>query len=193
MTNPAEGIDPGKCLEAGMDACIAKPVKSRDLVRLLKKLNSLKQGRKIQDTRVLVAASRQPSPMPPKAPLDEGALVTLMKLGGNDNLEILLNTIDRFICDVTVDLDDFRAACSIGDVTAVEKTAADLNSKCSVLGAVSLARISLEIVDAARQGSLDESRKSIDQLELEFNNVRRTLARKLAELSSGAAQPVAQS
>ncbi len=187
MTSASEHVPPEKCIRAGMDACLSKPVKSKDLLTLLKKLSSLKRGRRI--TQSNPAPSVEP-PSPPRLDsLDAKALDVLMQLSSDQNPGFLLNTVDRFIRDVTTLIGNLHAVCVDGKVSPAASLGATLRSKCSVFGAVALAEIAQRIEDAARNGELESVRALADQLDGEFDGVRRTLARRLAELSRPAETP----
>jgi two-component system sensor histidine kinase RpfC len=123
-----------RALEAGMDACITKPV---DAAALLDLIDRLLEGKQIRPQ--LVPVRPRPAPPPAEAPsekpLNEGMLLDLVVLGGQ---EFVSSVIAAFIPDAHRHLADLRVAVAVEDVQQFRDKLHALHSSAVNVGALIL-------------------------------------------------------
>jgi len=154
MTAHAMKGDREKCLAAGMDDYISKPVKPQDLAALLERIFAGPTERAQDD---------QPADASPP-PVD---LEHLHKVMGEDVSEI----IDLYLTGTTQNLQKLASAIQASNIREVQSLAhesAGTSATCGMFGAVPAFRA---IENAAREGSLktvpallDEARKQFERI-----------------------------
>ena len=159
--------DRERCLAAGMDAYLAKPVKLEDLRTTLAQWISSP-----------VSEETSTSAVQRLGPLSKGRGVfdpsqMLQNIGGDQDL--LLQLIDLFLKRHADMMNDIRQALSLGDAESVERTAHTLKGTAGNLCApeVALAAGSLEAV--GRLGTLHDAPAVYAHLEMEMLRLIRLL------------------
>ena len=145
--NALEG-DREKCLAAGMDDYIAKPVKMQDLARVLAKWDT---------------------------PVDREALASLRKLAGSENSELIRQLIAQFVEDASLRLAAMSRALEGQDSQSVRQAAHTLKGSSGNFGAKWLASLCAEIEESARQDKLEAAREMLKLAEEEFEAVKSSL------------------
>ena len=145
-----------RCVAAGMDDCLSKPVGVEDLRRALAAVPLRDQPR-------LVAPSRDFSE------LDLTALTKLADLIGVQALGALLETFWR---ETDGRLTRLRAAVAARDLPEVARVAHAIKGGASSLGAERVAKLSDELQHLADAGSLTEAAQSASALEEAFARAR---------------------
>jgi PAS domain S-box-containing protein len=141
LTAQAMKGDRARCLEAGMDGYVTKPL---DTQALFAEIDAIATPRAVAlgkpgDDRVAVQVS---------APFDRGAALRL--LGGDAAL--LSEVAALFLRDAPLMLDELRAAIATGDVTAAERGAHKLRGALLNLAASSAAERAQTLEQAGRRG-----------------------------------------
>jgi PAS domain S-box-containing protein len=149
-----------KCLDAGMDDYLSKPVKVEALAAVLDRW---------------VRAAKEPAEAPSETGLGTELLANMRKLAGNVSPELLIELIDIFLKDAPSRLEAMRAALAAGDAPAVGKTAHALKGGCSYVGATRMCDLCNKLEDQGRDGSLEGMEDYLSELEREFGRVRRAL------------------
>jgi PAS domain S-box-containing protein len=119
--------DKEKCLAAGMDGYIAKPVR----------LETLSEALSAWDT-----------------PLDAATLKYLRELEDADNPDFLGKLIGTYLRDLPVRLEEIRAALAAGDATALRVAAHTLKGSSANMGAKRLQKVSLLMENVGKSGNL---------------------------------------
>ena len=160
--------DRERCLAAGMDDYIPKPVKSADLRRVLQEW----QGG---------ATAAPPAEQGPEKnkesgkSVDQAVLARLRELNEDDEPDILTELIDLFLRDTPPRLAALKDAIKEGDAQALSQTAHTLKGSSANLGATRLAALNAELQSKASDGSLEDASRLLAQLDNEFERVRHIL------------------
>ena len=178
MTAGALREDRDRCLAAGMDDYLAKPVDVADVAAALSRWVG---------PRALEAAT---PPLPAQAQpvtatagvLDTQQLAVLRGLGPADGLGILPAVAAAFLAD-SRDLEaGVRSACSAGDPAALVRAAHQLRGAAANVGASAVAALAERLEMMGRAGDTSAPAALVDDLETE-------LARAVAALSDLVAVP----
>ena len=181
MTANAMAGDRQRCLEAGMDDYLSKPVERTGLAQCL--------GRWWQADRP-VAAPTQASAMPPpaspepeetlpEAPASQSGLPALDTQILDDLAEVIgpqtRDVIKLFLDDAPVLVDRMQLAAQDMDLPALREAAHSLKSASANVGALGLADAARRIELGARSGSLDNPTVAVALLIAEFARARMAL------------------
>jgi CheY-like chemotaxis protein/HPt (histidine-containing phosphotransfer) domain-containing protein len=187
MTANAMQGDRERCLAAGMDDYVSKPVQSVELVSVLQKwlpgYNSVSP-----ETTPLVSQSLQVTQELPPA-LDAEAFTALKALSEGDDPAFVLSIIAAFIQDTPVHLDTLQQAAQAADATALERAAHTLKASSASVGACGMAELCLALQRLGRAGSTTGALTLVAQLVLEFDRVRQALEQECQTISHSTSQP----
>ncbi len=159
MTAHAMKGDRERCLEAGMDGYIAKPVRFSD----------------IEQTLALVANAKSASPSvvaahPPAANTSWNKTEALARIGGDEDL--LAELCQIFLQESPKLLEKLERAVTAGDFETVVKTAHSLKGEASYLGAARASQAARQIEQLGRAGN-----------QAEVTKIFTVLAREVADLN----------
>jgi PAS domain S-box-containing protein len=139
MTAGAMPEDRARCLDAGMDDHVAKPVMPQDIADALRRC----------------AAARPAAPGPAVRRQIEQRLDLLRAAAPNLDDAALTSLLQRLTAQVPTLVDDAFHALAMDDTTALRNTAHQLKGAAGNLGAQDLADIAGQAEQAARSGDLD--------------------------------------
>jgi DNA-binding response OmpR family regulator len=175
MTANALPGDRQRCLDAGMDDYLAKPVKSETLAAVLE--------RWVQRTHATPAGAPSPDP---DAALDQAidplALANLRDLQDEGDPDIVGEVIEQFLSDAPRRLASLSQAVRQQDAHALEREAHTLKGSCLALGARPMADIAEELQALGRAQSLAPAAEVLARLEREFTRVHAALSAELVEV-----------
>ena len=144
MTANAMQGDRERCLEAGMDDYISKPVRVEELVAALERSAARQDG--VRSEAALASA--------PGALIDRTVLDQLqVSLGGGDP-SIVAELIDRFFIETPKQLAELGQALQTHATTDAIRAVHTLKANAAILGAHALALLSAELEELATQGDL---------------------------------------
>jgi CheY-like chemotaxis protein/HPt (histidine-containing phosphotransfer) domain-containing protein len=164
MTANAMQGDREKCLAAGMDDFVTKPVRMEELEAMLERIQP-----------------SPPAPPPrPESPREHPAVNTdtlnrLRDLRVPGQADPVAEIIDLFLQQTPDLLRLLGEAFEEKDLASVETTAHTLKGSCANLGAEQMAAWCRDLESMARQGTIAPAGKLPVQLEHEFATVRRIL------------------
>ena len=169
MTANAMAGDRQKCLDAGMDDYLAKPVTRGDLERCIERW----RGASLSVPETLPPAEQMAARSPPV--LNAGVLDELREvLGGEVDkiIAVYLEDAPRLIAQLE------RAAVS-GDPIALRVAAHTLKSSSANVGATTLSDAARDLEHGARDGTLTQPASAVARIVGEYAQVRAALQAKL--------------
>ncbi|WNZ43339.1 response regulator [Leptolyngbya boryana CZ1] len=214
MTANAMQHDRQKCLDAGMDGYISKPIRLEELTKALKTTHPLpsphsKETLSTQhhmelslpvtiDTSFTLVPQEAQQPISnahdePKAesttalnsegsilpmPLDETVFQDLAYAIGEENSEILLETISSYLEDAPGYLQSIQDGLTQGDTEGIVRAAHTLKGISAVFGAIQLAQLCERLEAFGVNGHIPEITNLLPHLEAEYEQVKAVLTQK---------------
>jgi PAS domain S-box-containing protein len=170
MTANAMEGDRERCMAAGMDDYVAKPIRPEELVAALQRCS--RQARSgVRDTPEAGGVADRPA-------VDREALERLTATMGDAFVEELIAT---FVGDAGQLVATLRRGLADADLDVFRRAAHSLKSNSETLGAPGLAGMARELEAMARTGRVDGAGDRLEQLAGEYERV----ARSLEELRRG--------
>jgi CheY-like chemotaxis protein len=166
--------DRERCLAAGMDGYVSKPIRPAALFAAI-------EG---------VVFDHAPEATTPPAPaaaaradgvvLDEAGLVALV----SGDAQLLHELAGLFLADGTRQLDEIRSALESGDLGSVQRAAHTLTGSASSLGGKGTAEAALRVEHLAEEGDLAQARLAFTALGEEVGKLQQALARLVERQST---------
>jgi PAS domain S-box-containing protein len=170
MTAHAMEGDRERCLAAGMDGYVAKPIRAKDLIDAINKL-----GLSPAAAEVATTAKRR----------DHEPIDTAWALARVDgNVEVLKEMVALFLEELPELLTSLREAITAGNAHAMESAAHKLKGSLGNFAANPAFEMALKLEIMSRDGSLSEAAPAYDELEKEIEHLKSAMA-KLSELDVG--------
>ncbi len=165
MTAGATSGDRQRCIAAGMDAYLAKPIKADTLAAMVSRwINSIRAG----SSGPVVVATTEPI-------VDQAMIAALRELGEQEFEDL----VTLFIADGAGRVAELRSAAARGDAAALRQVAHSLKGSSSTFGAVAMATLCAELEMLAGSGELGTDVRPVDLIATEFAAVSETLSSEL--------------
>ncbi|MFC1867640.1 response regulator, partial [Thermodesulfobacteriota bacterium] len=161
-----------RCIDAGMDDYISKPLKRSNLLALVEKwITSTAQGKRIKDQRTKEAIDLQPSIINRKskdcAPLNfEGAVKEF-----EGDKEFLIEILGDFFGEVMSQTETIRQAISDDDSEVIRREAHAIKGGAANLRAEPLSLIAYELEKIGKSGFSAGGIEILERLEKEFHRL----------------------
>jgi len=172
MTAGARREDRERCLAAGMDSYLAKPV-SKDALLATMSQAVRNTGRRSVPSFVAPAPSADTT-------IDFAALDELRVLGKAAEQDLVGEVIDQFVRETELSLAVLRDALEAGDAVAVRRIAHGIKGSGSQVGGRRLAASCGRLEREAARGHLSEARIALHDVTSDFGELRLALTRELA-------------
>lgn len=162
-----------RCIEAGMAACVTKPVQPRQLLEIIQKVAVVRVGAAQRSapadpTTVTEIASHPRFRPAAGSVLDEAVVADLVRLGGEGFLDEL---IDEFVGEADSLLGALRDAVAAFDAPRLRASAHALQSSAANIGAKGIAEL-CAMLRATGSEALEQGPRYVERLEAELDRVR---------------------
>ena len=165
MTANALQGDKEKCLAAGMDDYIAKPIRQTDLAGAIDRWSSQIQAMEKKSTQ-----AAEPGEL-----VNESALEELAGLASEDEPDIVEHLLRMFMLETPGRIAGIRRAAAMGDSRGAYETAHLLKGTCKQLGLIAMAGICQKLEDQGIADDLQGSEERIANLEHTFRETKELL------------------
>lgn len=177
MTAHTMAGDRERCLEAGMDGYVSKPVRAEELYQALAYFapSDNSSGRDTSSSRLDEAADAEPGPAPrrPLAPaLDKAAL--LARVGGREDR--LRRIIQVFLDESSVLMAALREAIAGRDASGLKRPAHSLKGAAGVFGVPGVVEAASTLESLGHAGDVAGAAEAYRRLEEELHDVKTALA-----------------
>jgi PAS domain S-box-containing protein len=173
MTANALDGDEGKCLEAGMDDYLSKPVKA-DALRL-----KLERWTKSNVGEYQLGEGGDPDQLATSNVIDQAQLQSLREVQGPAAADFVTELIDLFLADASQHLKALRVALTKHDAFEIERLAHRLKGSSASIGAT---RMSALFAELEGKESFQAAEGVMVRLESEFELVREALKAERKEM-----------
>ncbi|NEQ40976.1 MAG: response regulator [Okeania sp. SIO3I5] len=169
MTANAMRGDRERCLSAGMDDYVSKPVRREALSTALSKCG-LQQGEIVKQQKADVAKL--------EAAIDIAVLQELKEIAGDDS-EMVVEIIDCYVKDTPTLLDDISQAIEKDQAELLQKSAHTMKSSSASVGAIKLSEFCKELEYIGRGGTTKGADVILSQVKAEYERVENALGYQL--------------
>ncbi len=175
LTANAMQGDKELCLAAGMNDYVSKPIQVEALIEALE--NSKPGWQDGFPMAKLIAGADDSGTLPsmPSNVLDQAALDMLLEVVGGER-ELLEELIDSFLEEAPPLLAKMSAALATDDSNTLRLTAHTLKSSGNDFGATRFAQLCQQLEDLGQNGRVDGSELLVEQIALEYEQVRIALS-----------------
>ena len=178
MTANAMKGDRERCLQAGMDDYVSKPVRIEDLHAALSRALQVSSSPAANTTPVTIA---EPAPAPAPATrsdtIDWATLARLQKLNRPGKENAVLELIGWFLEDAPVRLATLHQAASQRDAVQLKESAHALKGAADHLGVHEVASLCASVERHAEDGCLVAATELLEDLDKAFDRARAALER----------------
>lgn len=169
MTANAMQGDRDRCIEAGMDDYISKPVNAEELIALLNRWFSAPGPTKTQPTPI----DSQKTPDETHPVLD---LTALLQVIHGDRV-FLVHLIEKLLTDVPLRLIRLKEAVDLSDAKTVNMEAHAISGAAGTFGASALQALCARIELFAAEGKMDPVQKLLSSLDTTWQSTEQELRR----------------
>jgi two-component system, sensor histidine kinase and response regulator len=175
LTAHASGSDREKCLNAGMDDYMSKPIRPKELLEML--------GRWLPEEREQeppAAEPGQPDPIPSalrelgEDVFNEADLLERL-MGDRDLAQVI---VVGFLGDMVGQIDSLRASVEAADYSRAQRVAHTIKGAAANIGASLFKNAALEMEKAAESGNVETLRLSLPELQGRYVQLEETLRRQ---------------
>jgi two-component system, sensor histidine kinase and response regulator len=179
MTAGAMAEDRERCLEAGMDAFLSKPVRSGELYRVIEGMADGEAARAVSTEPKEAETMNEPTREPGDGPSLFDREAALRRVEGDE--EILRELVETFLDQVPELMDGIRASARAGEAPELRRGAHTLKGSAAVFAASSVTEAALRLETLAREERMDEVDDAIGELEPRVEGLVAELRRYLGE------------
>lgn len=171
MTAGAMEGDRERCIEAGMDDYLSKPVKPEALIEVLKR-----RLPPDDETDEREKDNRYSAPDINSESLDLKALLDVV----DGDMGFLMQLTDRMLKDTPAKIEEMRVALSEGDISTIARHAHSIKSSVATFGAHKLEMICGIMAEFTPEQDVEQVRGHLNELEQEWLAVEQALNRMIS-------------
>ena len=183
LTAYALSEDRNRCLQAGMQDFITKPIRVEELERALDRIMALREQDGDRHTPQQESISTESTPLASTTEIDESTtaeqpildravLDSLRQLAGAKAQELLTKIITQYFEDSPDRLKAIAQALEAKDTEALRKAAHGFRSSSANLGAVIVADYCKNLENMARRGEIPTNSETLTELKTEYEKVK---------------------
>jgi two-component system sensor histidine kinase/response regulator len=170
--------DRGRCVEAGMDDYLPKPITEEQLIAVLSRWSSPQQAAAGAMNAASDAGPDARLGMIERAVLDTRQRAALQRVGESTDSDFLNRMSTLFLEDSSARLERIRELLEIGDSEQIAREAHALQGGCGQVGASTMMELCSSLEDTAWAGELDDVGDLLARISGEFAFVYQALARE---------------
>ncbi len=175
MTAHAMKGDRERCLDAGMDDYISKPISAEKLLHSMRILAGKAAGKEKAPS---LAPKGETSAS--EAPIDKQAVLKAF----DDDLDFFREAVELFIAEYPAMLVEIRAAVSAGKANVLERTAHALKGMVANFRSDAATQAAYSLEKMGREKTLDQAAQAVETLSSRVDNLGRQLRSFLEESQS---------
>ncbi len=174
VTAHASSEDRERCLNAGMNDYIVKPINPRALEEVLRRWLPLHDYLK---THVKNRESQGPAPSPQESRRIFDIDALRQRLMGDD--ELVEEVLKNFLTDIPQRLDSLRTSLGNQDFKGIERMAHTIKGAAANISAESLRETAFNLEQAAKTGDIKQSGVEFEALTRQFELLRETIENRV--------------
>lgn len=179
ITASATNADQQRCLAAGMDDFLAKPLTLKALAAILARWAPEGTVAAIADDPAASLLNDTVDPGPAdsgRAVLDADVVARLERLGAAAGEDLMAALATLFLADADARIVALRQALADGDPAAIVRSAHSLTGSSANLGATALSRLCATLATGSAAADLVARQALVDGIEVELGRVRNALS-----------------
>ena len=170
LTAYATMEDRKKCLAAGMNNYLVKPITAQTLRQTLQRV-----GMEQASTKVAVEEDKGdnlPKRKQGQQVLDPSVLDSILRMGSGKANKIILRVIESYLEDTPERIEAIVGAIAAEDPTALRQSAHALRSSSVTIGAQYLSHLCQELENLGHSGTTAGAKEKLDQVQAEYELVK---------------------
>lgn len=179
LTANAMHEDQARCLNAGMDGYISKPIQVEELVEALERTPSRSQALTVAESATAslpnesahLLAAPPVANLPNHCPVDPTVLAEVIEVMGEEGEAMVRDLTELFLHNSPLLLDQLRVALAAGDAETVRRTVHTFRSPAAQMGAMHLASLCQSLEAKSQRGDLSDGLALLDAINQEYMRV----------------------